>query len=212
LSCRPADDRARWQQFPCALSTRPAASGRHEGAVREPPVRRPGMCTQVPTPLSGGSLRSGEAWRTRQVRRLSAREAKPRSGGGAGRRPAPGESRDIATGTRAMSRLWAGLIALTAASRLSPMPTPEGAGLASPHPQARAHTLVSRDDRASRPGAPDNPLQHSIQSGSDQTKAGRRLRHEGGRRDEREGDAISHMHNRHQGIQHRSSNLDPLRC
>ena len=125
--------------------------------------------------------------------RLSAREAKPPSGGGAGRRPAPGESRYIATGTRAMSRLWAGLIALTAASRLSPMATAEGVELASPHPQARAYTLASRGDRASRPGgqerpqsaarcvgstrnvahgvAPDNPLQHSIQSGSDQGRA-----------------------------------------
>ena len=64
---------------------------------------------------------------------------------------------------------------------------------ASPHPQARAYTLASRGDRASRPGgqerpqsaarcvgstrnvahgvAPDNPLQHSIQSGSDQGRA-----------------------------------------
>jgi len=100
----------------------------------------------------------------------------------AGRRPAPGESRYIATGTRAMSRLWTGLIALTAASRLSPMATAEGVKPARPHPQARAYTLASRGDRAWGPGgrelprsaarcvgstrnvahgvAPDNPLQN----------------------------------------------------
>ena len=123
----------------------------------------------------------------------AAREAKPPSGGGAGRRPAPGESRYIAIGTRAMSPPRGGLIALTAASRLSPMATAERVELASPHPQARAYTLASRGDRASRPGgqerpqsaarcvgstrnvahgvAPDNPLQNSIQSGSDQGRA-----------------------------------------
>ena len=46
----------------------------------------------------------GEAWRTRSEPGGSrAREAKPLSGGGAGRRPAPGESRYMAAGTRAMS-------------------------------------------------------------------------------------------------------------
>ena len=45
-----------------------------------------------------------------------------------------------------------------------------------------------------------------------QTKAGRRIRHGCGRRDERGGDAISNRHNRHQGTQHCSSNLGSLRC
>jgi hypothetical protein len=129
-------------------------------------------------PDPDGSLRAGaeaaERWR-------------------AGRRPAPGESRYIATGTRAMSRHWTGLIALTAASRLSPMATAEGVELASPHlqpgrPPSPAEATERRDPADgschSRPhGASGQPgtsrtesllttrPRTSIQSGSDQGRA-----------------------------------------
>ena len=120
------------------------------------------------------------------------REPRPLSGGGAGRRPAPGESRYIAAGTRAMSRLWAGLIALTAASRLSPMATADGSSQRArtrrPGRTPSSAEATERGDPADRTAtvgrtvrgstrnvahgvAPDNPLQHPIQSGSDQGRA-----------------------------------------
>ena len=128
-----------------------------------------------------------------------------------------------------MSRLWAGLIALTAASRLSPMATAERVEPASPHPQARAYTLVSRGDRAWGPGGQERPqsaarcvgqpgtsrteslltTRYRTRSSPAETKAGRQMRRGCGRRDERAGDAIS---NRHQAIQHRSSKLGSSRC
>jgi hypothetical protein len=126
-----------------------------------------------------------------------------------------------------MSPPRGGLIALTPASRLSPMATAEGLELASPHPQARAHALAAdateRCDPADRsdhsrphgtsgqPGTsrtaspPNNPLQNSISPA--QTKAAPRIRDGCGPRDEREGDAISNGDSGHQDVQHRSTRV-----
>jgi hypothetical protein len=146
------------------------------------------MCTQVPTPLSGGSLRSGEAWRTRQVRRLSAREAKPLSGGGAGRRPAPGESRYISHRHPGDESPLGGTH--RAHGCITPQPDArlrKGSGYRARTRRPGRNTLASRDDRASHPAL--LTTRSSTRSSPAQTKAGRRLRHGGGRRDEREGDA-----------------------
>jgi len=182
---------------------------------------------------SGGSLRSGQPRRTRPVPRAhGAREPKPLSGGGAGRRPAPGESRYIATGTPAMSPPLGGPIALTAASRLSPMATAERVELTArtrrpgrPPSPADATDFQRRADTTAMvgrtvPGSTRTARTESLSTTRSSTLDPLRLRPRQGDGCDtgaddgmsEKDDAISKRHNRHQGIQHRSSNLGSLRC